>query len=53
MKSMNIYGMYLFWKKKMGYILYSKKINASHICPLMKNIFFKQRKGKSVFCGGT
>ena len=33
MKSMNIYGICLFRKKKMGYILYSKNINASHICP--------------------
>ena len=28
MKSMQIYTAYLFWKKKMGYILYSKKISA-------------------------
>ena len=28
---------YLFRKKKMGYILYSKKTNASHICPPKRN----------------
>ena len=33
MKSMNMYGIYLFRKKKMGYILYSKNMNASHIWP--------------------
>ena len=43
MKSMNMYGIYLFWKKKMGYILYSKNINASHICPPKRNKLFKQR----------
>ena len=32
----NIYGIYLFWKKKMGYILYSEHITASHICPAKK-----------------
>ena len=37
MKSMNIYGTHLFRKKNMGYILYSKNINASHICPPKKN----------------
>ena len=50
-KSMNIYGTYLFQKKKMGYILYSKNINASHICPPKKNQLFKQRKWKSRFSG--
>jgi hypothetical protein len=42
MKSMNMYGIYLFRKKKMGYILYSKNINALHICPPKRNKLFKQ-----------
>ena len=45
-KSMNInkmYGIYLFWKKKKGYILCSRNMNASHTCPLKKNILFQQR----------
>ena len=50
-KSMTIYGIYLFWKKKMGYILYSKNINASHICPPKRNKLFKQREWKSRFSG--
>ena len=29
--SKSMYGMYLFWKKKMGYVLYFKNISASHI----------------------
>jgi hypothetical protein len=37
MESMNIYGTYLFRKKKMGYILYSKNMNASHMCPPKRN----------------
>ena len=37
MKSMNICGEYLIRKKKMGYIVYSKNINASHICPPKRN----------------
>ena len=28
----------------MGYILYYKKENASHICPLKKNAWFQHRK---------
>ena len=45
----NIYGIYLFCKNKVGYILYSKHINASHICPSKKNKLFKHRKWKSWF----
>ena len=36
-KSMNMYEIYSFRKKKMGHFLYSKKINASHICPPKRN----------------
>ena len=50
MESMNMYGIYLF-KKEMGYILCSKKINASHICPPERNKLFKQRKCKCVLSG--
>ena len=53
-KSSKIYEnprIYVFWKKKMGYILYSKHINASHICPSKRNKLFKQRKWKSRFSG--
>ena len=39
-----IHGKYLFRKKKMGYIVYSKNINASHICPPKRNQLLKQRK---------
>ena len=39
-KFLNIYRIYLLWEKKMGYILYSKNINASHICPPKRNILF-------------
>ncbi len=35
----------------MGYILYSKKINASHICPPNRNKWFKPRKLKLMFSG--
>ena len=42
----DIYGIYLFWKKKMGYILYSKHINASHICPPKRNKLSEQSKWK-------
>ena len=31
-------------KKEHGYILYSKQINASHICLPKRNKLFKQRK---------
>ena len=51
MKSMNMHGINLFWKKKMGYILYSKNINASHICPPKRNELFKQRSWKSTCWG--
>ena len=51
MKSMNMYVIYLFRKKKMDYILYSKNIDASHICPPKRNKLFKQRKQKSWFPG--
>ena len=49
MKSMNMYEIYLFWKKKIGNILYPKKINASHVCPLKKNRLLRPRKWKSGF----
>jgi hypothetical protein len=52
-KFLNIYRIYLFWEKKMGYILYSKKINASHMCPPRRNILFAQGKWKSGFSGKT
>ena len=42
MKSMNMYGIYLFWQKKMGHILHSREINASHICPPKRIKLFKQ-----------
>ena len=45
---MNMYGIYLFRKQKMGYIQYSKNINASHICPPNRNTSFEQRKCKNV-----
>ena len=56
-KSMKIYGN--LWKskdicvlkKEDDYILYSKHINVSHICPSKRNRFFKQRKWKSWFSG--
>ena len=47
----NIYIVYLFWKKKMGYILYSKHINALHICPSQRDQLFEQRKWKLMFSG--
>ena len=43
----------LFWEKKMGYILYSKHINASHICPPKRNQLFKQRKWELSVFGKT
>ena len=43
---------YLFWTRKIGYILYSKEINASDICPPKRNKWFRQRKWKSFFGGG-
>ena len=51
MKSMNMYGIYLSWTKKVGYIPYSNKINASHICPPKRSILFKQREWKLRFSG--
>ena len=61
-KLMNIYdentwkpgkctGYICFEKRRMGYILYSKNINASQICPPKRNILFQQRKYKSGFSG--
>ena len=50
-KSTRMYWICEFWKKEMGYILYSKHINASHICPSKRNQLFKQRKWKSRFSG--
>ena len=38
-------------KKKMGYILNSEKVNASHICPPKRNKLLEQRKGKTGFSG--
>ena len=35
---MNMYRIYLFPEKKMGYILYSNKINASHISVTQREI---------------
>ena len=37
MEDIKIYGYDCFEKKKMGYILYPKNINASHICPPKRN----------------
>ena len=41
----------LVLKKEMGYILYSKEINASDICPPKRNKLFRQRQEKSWFWG--
>ena len=49
MKSMNMYGTYLFRKKKKGYILYSKNINASHICPPKRKNVETETNGIKVF----
>ena len=46
MKSMNMYGIYLFRKRKMGHIIDFKNIDASHICPPKRNKLLKQRKQK-------
>ena len=43
--------MYLLRTKKMGYILCSKHIHASHICPPKRNILSEQRKWKLMFPG--
>jgi hypothetical protein len=51
MKSMRMSGIYLLWKKHLGYLLYSKKMNASHICPLKKDVWFEQTKSKSGYSG--
>ena len=45
--------MYLLRTKKMGYILYSENIHASHICPPKNNKSFKQRKMKIERFGKT
>jgi hypothetical protein len=45
------YGMYLLRTEKMGYILCSKHIHASHICPPKRNKLIKQRIWKSWFSG--
>ena len=45
----NIYTIYLFWKNKMGYILYSKRIDSSHMCPRKRNKLSKHRKWKVIF----
>ena len=42
-------GYICFDKKEMDYIFYSKKIDASHICPPKRNKLFKQREWKSSF----
>ena len=51
MKSTNIYGKYLFRKKKMGYIVYFKNINASHICPPKRKSIVWTEKMKIKFWG--
>jgi hypothetical protein len=48
-----IYGMYLFRTKKMGYILCSKHIHASQICPPKRNKLSEQRKWKFKCSGKT
>ena len=60
-KSMSIYentwnpwkwvGYICFQKKKMGYILYSKNMNASNICLPERNKLSERRKWKSWFSG--
>ena len=35
----------------MDYMIYSKNINTSHICPPERNKLFEQRKQKSRFSG--
>ena len=47
----DIYGMYLLRTKKMGYILCSKHIHASHICPPKRNKLSEHRKWKLMFSG--
>ena len=44
-------AMYLFRTENMGYILCSKHIHASHICPPKRNRSLKQRKWKLSFSG--
>ena len=47
----NIYGMYLLRTEKIGYILCSKHIHASHICPPKRNKLSEQRNGNWCFQG--
>ena len=42
---------YICFEKKNSYMLYSKEINTSHICPPKRNKLFQQRKWKSGFSG--
>ena len=41
-----MYWIYLLWRKKMGYILYSKNIDASRMCPPMRNKLFETENMK-------
>ena len=50
-ESMKIMNMHLFSQKKKCDILYSKNINASHICPPKRNRLLKQRQRKWRFLG--
>ena len=38
-------------EKEMGYILFSRKINASHICPPKRNKLFEHRHRNRVVLG--
>ena len=54
-KSMEIYEnpkIYVFWKRKMGYLLYSKHINASNICP-QREINCLNRENENAFLQGN
>ena len=46
---MTYMGSICFAKKKMGYILYSRHINTSPICPPKRNQLFKQRNENRCF----
>ena len=48
-KSINMYGIYSFWKGKMGYILYSKRISAANICHPKKVICSNWENGNWCF----
>ena len=50
---MKIYAYICFGKKKMGYIVYSENISASHICPPKRNKLFKLKKMKIEVFGKT